>query len=116
MKYSETVLATTFAYNSLRIKFEPSQGSAMIDLSTITSLELIQNLQNAKSKHCLLGLLNETLTPMGSRILKSNIIQPSTDVEKLQGRYDAVEELATKEQMFHSVRDCIGISILIDFL
>ena len=77
----------------------------MIDLSSIASLELIQNLQDPKSKHCLLGLLNETLTPMGSRILKSNILQPSTDAEKLKARYEAVEELSSKEQMFHGVRD-----------
>ena len=80
----------------------------MVDLSTISSLELIQNLQHAKSKHCLLGLLDETLTPMGSRILKGNILQPSNDAEKLRGRYDALEELGSKEQMFHGVRDGIG--------
>ena len=76
----------------------------MIDLSTIVSLELIQNLQNAKSKACLFGLLNETLTPMGSRFLRSNILQPSTDNTKLQARYEALEELATKEEMFFAVR------------
>jgi DNA mismatch repair protein MSH4 len=76
----------------------------MIDLSTIISLELIQNLQNAKSKDCLFGLLNETLTPMGSRLLRSNILQPSTEPTKLVARYDAVAELSTKEEMFYSVR------------
>lgn len=84
----------------------------MIDLSTIISLELIQNLQNSKSKDCLFGLLNETQTPMGSRLLRSNILQPSTDAEKLSARYDAVEELSTKEEMFYSVRQglfsCLG--------
>ena len=76
----------------------------MIDLSTIVSLELIQNLQNAKSKNCLFGLLNETLTPMGSRFLRSNILQPSTDTAKLRERYEALEELATKEEVFFNIR------------
>lgn len=76
----------------------------MIDLSTIVSLELIQNLENVKSKDCLFGLLNETLTPMGSRLLRSNILQPSTEGQYLTDRYDAVEELATKEEMFYAVR------------
>lgn len=75
-----------------------------IDLSTIVSLELIQNLQNAKSKDSLFGLLNETLTPMGARLLRANILQPSTDKDQLSGRYDAVEDLSTKEEMFISVR------------
>ena len=76
----------------------------MIDLSTIHSLELIQNLQNAKSKDCLFGLLNQTLTPMGSRLLRSNILQPLTETDVIKGRYDALGELATKEDMFFATR------------
>lgn len=76
----------------------------MIDLSTIHSLELIQNLQNAKSKDCLYGLLNQTLTPMGSRLLRSNILQPLTETDVIKKRYDALEELATKEDMFLATR------------
>ena len=58
----------------------------MIDVSTIANLELVQNLENAKSKHCLFGLLGETRTKMGARLLKNNILQPSTDKEKLEQR------------------------------
>lgn len=76
----------------------------MIDLPTIHSLELIQNLENAKSKDCLFGLLNQTLTPMGSRLLRSNILQPSTETDIIKKRYDALEELATKEDMFFATR------------
>ena len=104
LKYIELGLDSYFTYHSLRIKYEPSQGSMMIDLSTIHSLELIQNLQNAKSKDCLYGLLNQTLTPMGARLLKSNLLQPLTDVKTLERRYDALEELATKEDVFFTVR------------
>lgn len=76
----------------------------MIDLSTIRSLELNQNLQNPKSKDCLFGLLNQTLTPMGSRLLRSNILQPLTDRQTLETRYDALEELTSKEEMFFGTR------------
>jgi DNA mismatch repair protein MSH4 len=76
----------------------------MIDVSTIYALELIQNLQTPKSRDCLFGLLNETLTPMGSRLLRSNILQPLTDPETLNTRYDALEELTMKEDMFYSTR------------
>ena len=86
------------------MKYEPSEGSMMIDLSTIHTMELIQNLQNAKSKDCLFGLLNHTLTPMGSRLLRSNILQPLTEEKVLGKRYDALEELTTREEMFFSTR------------
>jgi DNA mismatch repair protein MSH4 len=77
----------------------------MIDLPTIYSLELIQNLQSAKSRDSLYGLLNETLTPMGSRMLRSNILQPSSQVENtLIPRYDALDDLTMKEDMFFEIR------------
>ncbi|KAI1911266.1 MutS protein msh4 [Ophidiomyces ophidiicola] len=107
LSYIELEFSKTFACHSLRIKYEPSDGSVLIDLATIVSLELIQNLQNAKSKDCLFGVLNETLTPMGSRLLRSNILQPSTEPNKLCGRYNAVEELGTREDMFHAVREAL---------
>ena len=77
----------------------------MIDLSTAASLEIIKNLQNPKSRDCLFGLLNETLTPMGSRLLRINILQPPIAQEKIAARHDAVEELSTKEDIFFAVRD-----------
>ena len=100
----ELSLAKTFPMHSLRIKYEASEGSMMIDLLTIRSLELNQNLQNPKSKDCLFGLLNQTLTPMGSRLLRSNILQPLTDVGTLENRYEALEELTIKEEMFFGTR------------
>lgn len=76
----------------------------MADLSTIQALELVQNLQNAKSKDCLFGLLNHTQTAMGARVLKSNVLQPLTSAAYLTKRYDALEELTTKEDVFFAVR------------
>lgn len=107
LKYVELALNKTFPARSLRIKYEPSEGSMMADLSTVRSLELVQNLTNSKSKDCLFGLLNETLTPMGGRLLRSNILQPLTNEETLGTRYDALEELSTKEEMFHAVRQAL---------
>lgn len=85
----------------------------MIDLSTVQSLELIQNLQNSKSKDCLFGLMNETLTPMGTRLLKSNILQPSTQAEVLDQRYQALEELITKEEIFMQTRQGLSVYLFI---
>lgn len=76
----------------------------MIDVATIHSLELVQNLQHPKSRNCLFGLLNETQTPMGARLLRSNVLQPLTDAETLNTRYDAVDELQIKEDMFYATR------------
>ncbi|KAH9888294.1 muts domain V-domain-containing protein [Xylariomycetidae sp. FL2044] len=108
IKYIDLSCHISIAPHSLRIRYQPSEDTMMIDISTIHSLELIQNLQNAHSKDCLFGLLNETLTPMGSRMLRSNILQPSSQVDNnLIPRYDAVDELTTKEDMFFEVRKAL---------
>ncbi|KAL8924382.1 MAG: hypothetical protein Q9172_002729 [Xanthocarpia lactea] len=114
LKYIELALSFSFPFHSLRIKYEPSEGSMMIDLSTISSMELIQNLQNPKSKDCLFGLLNQTLTPMGSRLLKSLLLQPSTSAETLEKRYDALGELATREDVFFAVRQAMKAFLDVD--
>ncbi|KAI9693834.1 MAG: MutS protein msh4 [Bathelium mastoideum] len=111
LKYVEHAMSTTFPFHSLRIKYEPSEGSMMIDISTIRSLELIQNLENSRSSDCLFGLLNNTLTPMGSRLLRGNILQPLTALDTLKLRYDALEELTTKEEMFFATRTALKNSL-----
>lgn len=119
---------TRFALNSLRIKYQGSEGSPipifslslgtkanwityigsmLIDFSTVHSLELIQNLQNAKSADCLFGLLNNTLTAMGARLLRSNVLQPLTDVSTLNARLDALEEFTQHEEMFFQTRQAL---------
>ena len=78
-----------------------------IDLPTIHSLELIQNLRDARSKDCLFGLLNQTCTPMGSRFLRCNILQPPTSQAVLENRYNAVEELSSNEGVFTDIRQAL---------
>ncbi|KAJ5178734.1 hypothetical protein N7492_001944 [Penicillium capsulatum] len=107
LKYVELELQRVFVFHSLRIRYEPSQGSMTIDLATIMSLELIQNLHNAKSRDSLYGVLSQTLTPMGTRLLRTNILQPCTERTTLTARYNAVEDLSTKEDMLVSVRHAL---------
>ncbi|KAJ4312218.1 MutS protein msh4 [Neodidymelliopsis sp. IMI 364377] len=107
-KYIDLGLGMQFSYHSLRMRYEPSEGSMMIDVSTIYSLELVQNLQNPKSKDCLFGLLNQTQTAMGARLLRNNILQPLTDPDVLNTRYLAVDELTTKEEMFFATRAALN--------
>lgn len=107
MRYVELSSRLSIAAHSLRIRYQPSEDTVMIDISTIHSLELIQSLHEPRSKDCLFGLLNECLTPMGSRMLRSNILQPSSQVDStLMPRYDALDELTMKEDMFFEIRKC----------
>lgn len=110
LRYIELSLLYSFPFHSLRITYQPADGAMMTDLSTIHALELIQNLQSAKSKDCLFGLLNQTQTAMGTRILKSNVLQPLTSASYLTKRYDALDELAAREDVFFAVRQGMMIN------
>ena len=76
----------------------------MIDLSTIKSLELIQNIGDSHSKDCLFGLMNSTFTPMGSRLLRANLLQPMTEKPHITRRWDAVDDLLAHQEVFVAVR------------
>lgn len=100
-------MSTTFPYHSIRFRYEASEGTMLIIVGTIHALELVRNLQDHKSKDSLFGLLNSTLTRMGARLLKNNMLQPLTDPEALELRYDALQELSTKEDTFFAVRGAL---------
>ncbi|TLD18073.1 hypothetical protein PspLS_10539 [Pyricularia sp. CBS 133598] len=100
LRHLELQASVRIAPHSLVMSYEPPDDSMMIDVASIHALELLQNSQNGKSKRCLFGLLNSTLTPMGARYLRSCILQPSTKIEIITPRHEAVEELSSKEDMF----------------
>jgi DNA mismatch repair protein MSH4 len=80
----------------------------MIDISAFHSLEIMQSIHDSKSKNCLFGLLNHTCTPMGTRMLRTNILQPPTQEDTfINPRYDALEELTKNEEMFWDLRKCM---------
>ncbi|KAF3140246.1 MutS protein msh4 [Orbilia oligospora] len=107
IKHIELQYNIGFVGHSLRVRYQSSEGAMVIDFSTVQNLELIQNLRNPKSGDCLFGLLNNTVTPMGGRLLRSSILQPLTDTSILDDRLDAVEELATSEEMFFGTKKAL---------
>lgn len=100
----ENYLGVRFTQNSLRIQYRPSDDTMMIDIDVFKSLEIMQNMHNPRSKDCLFGLLNNTLTPMGARMLRTSILEPSTQEVLIETRYDAVEELASQVIMQRETR------------
>lgn len=60
-----------------------------MDRFTIRNLELIGS--NLEGNHTLLGVLDNTVSPMGARLLKRWIIFPLKDIFKINERLDLVE-------------------------
>ena len=81
------------------------QGSYMfLDASTQRNLELTRNLRDGSLESTLLWVLDETLTPMGGRFLRSSILKPLIDVQEIRRRQEAVEYLVDDFEMLEALR------------
>ncbi|XP_043855264.1 mutS protein homolog 4 [Dromiciops gliroides] len=108
LKYMEFTQNSMYAPKSLKVCFQGSEKTAMIDSSSAQNLELLVNNQDCRSSHTLFGVLNHTKTPGGSRRLRSNILEPLTDVETINMRLDCVEELLQDEELFFGLQSVIS--------
>ena len=71
-------------------KFSPQTHMA-IDSNTRRTLELTNPLMGADKKATLFGVMNNTSTASGQRLLYSRLCAPSAEVDVIQKRLDSVE-------------------------
>ncbi|KAI8847516.1 muts domain III-domain-containing protein [Chytridium lagenaria] len=90
--------------NSIRFKYESTRGHVYIDPTTERNLELVRNSTKTKSLDHLFGTIRKTITPMGGRLLKENIMSPINDEVTLNTRLNAVEELKENEPLDSRLR------------
>jgi DNA mismatch repair protein MutS len=62
----------------------------LLDRATQKHLELFESLQDDKKKHTLLHCIDQTVTPMGGRLLKKWLAHPLLDPNEICSRQDAV--------------------------
>ncbi|XP_045147672.1 mutS protein homolog 4 [Echinops telfairi] len=108
LKYIEFIQNSVYAPKSLKICFQGSEQTAMIDSSSAQNLELLINNQDCRNNHTLFGVLNYTKTPGGSRRLRSNILEPLVDIETINMRLDCVQELLQDEELFFGLQSVIS--------
>jgi len=77
----------------------------IIDDVTRRSLELTQTMREGRREGSLLGVIDETVTPMGARMLAGWLSGPLTDAEAINGRLDAVEELTGDPVLCRDLRE-----------
>ena len=65
-------------------------SNLLIDEATRRSLELVRTLRDDKREGSLLAVIDETVTPMGARLLADWLSNPLTDVDAINRRLDAV--------------------------
>ncbi|MBI4540222.1 MAG: DNA mismatch repair protein MutS [Gemmatimonadetes bacterium] len=80
-------------------------GSAMVlDDMTRRNLELVEPLRAGEEGGTLLSVLDETVTPMGARLLRRWLLRPVVDAPTLWRRHDAVAELLENRELRRALR------------
>ncbi len=86
------------------------------DVHTKKNLELTETIRLGEKTYSLLWLLDKTKTAMGSRLLKTNIENPLTDVNEINKRYDIIETLLTefilKEELTRNLNEVYDLERL----
>ncbi len=89
------------------VRLEPYRrgSSLLIDEATRRSLELTETLRTGAREGSLLSVIDETVTPMGARVLADRLANPLTDLAAINERLDAVEELTQDVVLARDLRE-----------
>ncbi|HUU80050.1 MAG TPA: DNA mismatch repair protein MutS [Acidobacteriota bacterium] len=79
-----------------------------LDESTCSHLELLRTMRRQSAKGSLFEILDNTVTSMGSRLLKKWITYPLIDIDKIRGRLAAVACLKDDPILRDKVREEVG--------
>ncbi len=79
-----------------------------MNIHTIRNLELFETLRLKERTYSLIWLLDKCKTAMGSRKLKSFMLNPLKDIKKLNERYDMIETLSNNFIIRDELRELLN--------
>ncbi len=91
--------------NIKRLRYYSCQEYMILDSTTLRNLEVFKNMRDGSKKDTLLDVMDDTLTAMGSRKIKSWIQRPLLDIDLIEDRFDAVQELIDGMYLRDDIRD-----------
>ena len=77
----------------------------VLDGTTLRNLELVKNIIDGTKKGTLLEILDSTVSSMGARLLRKWLTRPLLDMDAINQRLDAVEELGNNNFLRHDLRE-----------
>src|SRR3954469_20068047 len=104
LNYLAETQKTSLAHINQLLPYSTNERLA-IDPATRRSLELVATLRDGKREGSLLGVLDRTVTCLGARMLADWLTAPLTDVDAINSRIDAVDELVNNPALVKEVRE-----------
>jgi DNA mismatch repair protein MutS len=88
LNYLEETQKDTVLFRKISVLRRASH--MFLDAATLRNLEITRNMRSSEIEGSLLWVLDETLTPMGGRLLRSWLLNPLLDPAEISKRQDAV--------------------------
>ncbi len=88
-----------------RLRVQEKGDVMPLDAASRRNLELTETIRGRAAKGSLLSILDETVTAMGGRLLRSWVERPLTSREKIEARLSAVEALYHQHVLSQNLRD-----------
>ncbi len=79
----------------------------LLDEATVHSLELVRS-SSGERKHSLLGLLDQTKTPMGARAVREWILKPLVNIDQIESRLNQVDLFVKEPMLRQEIRDLLS--------
>lgn len=77
----------------------------LLDQAVIRNLELFFNNYDGKKENSLIAVLDQTMTPMGGRLLRNWLIHPLLDRGEVEARLNTVETLLQDSGLLRNLRE-----------
>lgn len=99
-------LGANLSKHTLTVHGNVNQNQVLnMDRATILQLELLVNAASSGCKESLVGTINKTKTTIGSRLLRTNIMAPPTNIDTINARLELVDLLLQNQELFYDILD-----------
>ena len=108
LRYIHATVRTDLKHLSKLTRLDMS-NHLILDATALRNLEVVRNLRDGSKKDTLFDVLDFTKTPLGNRLLRRWLESPLVDINAINRRLDAVEELfkafTTRRNLRETLRD-----------
>ena len=96
------------AANITRISAYQPEDCLVLDRISQRNLELVEPIFTGEKNNTLLSVMDETVTPMGARMLREWLLRPLNNLHDIQERQDAVDDLFSHPMLLEELREMLA--------
>lgn len=92
----------------VKVSLQVHENILLLDYDTVQTLELIENSKTGRQcSGSLFACVNKTKTAMGSRLMRSSLLQPLKNPEIIDARLDAVDSIIASSDLYFGLQQAL---------